>query len=334
MSTNSTERLSAEEFLRASLARRVPKEPRPAEPVRQSKMGRLAVVLAIATIASTFLSGVLAWEPLTFLYSAFNFQSLLPIRQAILANWVPGLQFALALMAILTAHELGHYFLTIIYKVPSTPPLFIPFPLISPIGTMGAVIMMQSGSADRRQIFDIGLAGPLAGLVVAFPIIGYGIMNPEPVAFAAKDPMTMYFGQPLLIQWMAQILSPDNADKFVTIANTNVSPFLMAGWVGLLVTGINMMPLGQLDGGHVTFGLLGAKSYYVAVSAMIAAISFMIYTQVAMFLLMLVLVFLMGLRHPPSSDDTKSLGFSRQLIGWLSLSLPILCIPARPLMML
>ena len=91
------------------------------------------------------------------------------------------------------------------------------------------------------------------------------------------------------------------------------------------------MPLGQLDGGHVTFGLVGPKSYYIAVAAFVGALGFMIYMQVIMFSLMLILVLLMGLRHPPSSDDSRSLGLPRQLVGWASLVLPLLCIPANPL---
>ena len=141
-------------------------------------------------------------------------------------------------------------------------------------------------------------------------------------------------GQPLLIQWLAQFLVPDRAADFVNVANTEASPLLMAGWVCLLVTGLNMMPLGQLDGGHVTFGLLGPKSYWVAIAALGAAIGYMIYSQVIIFSLMLVLVVLMGLRHPPSSDDTRSLGLPRQIIGWISLILPILCIPANPISVL
>ena len=254
---------------------------------------------------------------------------MMPFRQALLANWLGGLQFSLALMAILVAHELGHYLLTIVYRVPSTPPLFIPFPVISPIGTMGAVIMMQSGSADRKQIFDIGLAGPIAGLVVAFPIIIYGLYHPSTIVYSSAD-VSFYFGQPLLIQWLAQWFVPEEAHRFVQIANTQASPFLMAGWVGLLVTGLNMMPLGQLDGGHVTFGLLGEKAILVARAAVIATILYMIYSRVIAFLVMFVLAILMGLRHPPSSDDTKQLGLPRQIIGWASLVLPILCIPGQP----
>ncbi|MFK7735110.1 MAG: site-2 protease family protein [Pirellulaceae bacterium] len=336
MNLDPSKRYSAEEFLwSASQAERereaqTAPTPTPVPPtVRNRRMLRLALLLGLATIFSTFWAGVVAWEPLGLVGPSIQQWSLLPIRQALLANWVGGLQFALGLMAILVAHELGHYILTIIYRVPSTPPLFIPFPFISPIGTMGAVILMQSGSADRKQIFDIGLAGPLAGLLVAVPVICYGIIDADPIRYAPDK--ALYIGQPLLIQWLAMWLSPDNAGNFVRVVNTEANPFLMAGWVGLLVTGINMMPLGQLDGGHVTFGLVGPRSYWIAVAATVMSVAYMFYTQVAMFALMLFLVYLMGLRHPPSSNDSRSLGLPRQIIGWASLALPILCIPVRPL---
>ena len=292
-------------------------------------MNRIAIWLGLATIVSTFWAGVGAWEPVTPILLSMDYESLMPIRQALLANWWGGLQFSLGLMAILLAHELGHYVLTLVYKVPSTPPLFIPFPVYSPIGTMGAVIMMQSGSADRKQIFDIGLAGPLAGLVVAIPVIIGGILNSAPIEYAPSS--TLQMGQPLLIQWLAAWIAPDRATDYVSLTNQQTSPLLMAGWVGLLVTGLNMMPLGQLDGGHVTFGLVGPKSFYIAVAALVAAVGYMVYSQVFLFSLMLILVLIMGLRHPPSSDDSRSLGLPRQIVGWVSLILPILCIPANPI---
>lgn len=304
-----------------------------AEEIQQPKSyKRLAIWLAIATVFSTFWAGVGAWVPTVPFEKAAMYGSLLPVRQAVLANWFDGLQFSLALMAILVAHEFGHYLLTIFYKVPSTPPLFIPFPFFSPIGTMGAVIMMQSGTADRRQIFDIGLAGPLAGLVVAIPVIIFGVLDNAPVRYAPEAALVM--GQPLIIQWLGGWLMPENASAFISISNAQANPLLMAGWVGLLVTGLNMMPLGQLDGGHVAFGLLGPRSYWVAIAALAGAVGYMLYSQVLIFSLMLVLVLLMGIRHPPSSDDTRTLGLGRQIVGWLSLALPILCIPANPIDMI
>ncbi len=338
MEVGQSARISGEGFLLDSRARDLDPIPeidsrsRNAPRRSQRRIHHIAVWLAIATIFSTFWAGVGAWVPYVPLGLTFELESLMPVRRALLANWRGGLEFSAALMAILIAHELGHYILTIIYKVPSTPPLFIPFPIISPIGTMGAVIMMQSGTADRKQIFDIGLAGPLAGLLVAFPVIIFGILHPAPVPYAPSE--TLIIGQPLLIQWLAAWLVPDSSANYVSIGNAQISPLLMAGWVGLLVTGLNMMPLGQLDGGHVAFGLLGPKSYWVAIGALATAIAFMLYTQVIVFSLMLFLVFLMGLRHPPSSDDARALGIPRQIIGWTSLALPVLCIPANPLSVL
>lgn len=323
-------RYTSEGFLLSTLeeARRAP--PRP-DPDRAKRVKRWAIWLAIATVLSTFWAGVGAWVPINPILLAFEESSLMPVRQALLANWWGGLQFSLALMAILVAHEYGHYLLTIRYKVPSTPPLFIPFPFYSPIGTMGAVIMMQSGTADRKQIFDIGLAGPIAGLVVAIPVILCGLLFGQPIAYATSDELVM--GQPLLIQWLAYLVVPETAATFAVLDNSQTSPLLMAGWVGLLVTGLNMMPLGQLDGGHVAFGLVGPRSYYIGVAALLGSIAYMVISGVVLFWLMLVLVLLMGLRHPPSSDDTRTLGLPRQLIGWASLVLPLLCIPANPIIM-
>ena len=330
MENASATRYTSEGFLLSSIEEAQP-APAPA-PDRSQRVRRLAVWLAVATIFSTFWAGVGAWVPMYPLLIAFDQQSLMPIRQALLANWWGGLQFSLALMAILVAHEFGHYLLTLRYKVPSTPPLFIPFPFYSPIGTMGAVIMMHSGTADRKQIFDIGLAGPIAGLVVAVPVIICGLLFDGPIAFAPSAGLVM--GQPLLIQWLAQLVVPENAATYIELSNTQTSPLLMAGWVGLLVTGLNMMPLGQLDGGHVAFGLVGPRSFYVGVVALIASVAYMLATGVVLFWLMLVLVLMMGLRHPPSSDDTRALGLPRQIIGWMSLVLPILCIPANPITVL
>lgn len=326
MENASPSSFSDEHFL---LSGRETKLEAPVAAGKRPRIHRVAVWLAVATVLSTFWAGVGAWVPMVPLDMAMQQSSLMPVRQALLANWSAGLQFSLGLMAILAAHELGHYVMTIIYRVPSTPPLFIPFPFLSPIGTMGAVIMMQSGQADRKQIFDIGLAGPLAGLLVAFPILVWGLVDSNPVAYAPSKMLVM--GQPLLIQWLAAWLVPDRAASFVAITNNEASPLLMAAWVGLLVTGLNMMPLGQLDGGHVTFGLVGHNSFWIAVAAIAGAIAYMVYARIGIFVLMLILVLLMGLRHPPSSNDDCRLGWPRQLLGWCSLVLPVLCIPANPI---
>ncbi len=203
ISRNEGIRLSGEQFLESSIDedRNVEEQvPEPTGRERKRRMNRLAIWLAILTLLSTFWAGVTNWAPSNACFHAADVGSLLPIRMIVLANWWGGLQFSLALMGILAAHEFGHYLFTIYYRVPSTPPLFIPFP-ISSIGTCGAVIAMQGGEADRRQIFDIGLAGPLAGLVVAIPILYWAMIHPEPMEYGPYRMMSI--GHPLLIQWMA-----------------------------------------------------------------------------------------------------------------------------------
>jgi membrane-associated protease RseP (regulator of RpoE activity) len=275
-----------------------------------------------------------AWDPMTLLEQAWIDESLFIVRRHILANWYSGLVFGVCLTVILGAHELGHYFATRLYRIRSTLPLFIPFP-ISPTGTCGAVIMMDGAQADRKQIFDIGIAGPLTGLVFAIPIAAFGLL-------ADSAPMTtgssIQFGLPLAIQWLDIWLHDSSALGSTGMANSSMNPMLMAAWVGLLVTGVNMVPISQLDGGHVLHGLLGQDSRIVSWLTYFACLAFVIYSGYRygqpVFVLMLLLIPFMGIAHPPSRDDRVSLGTGRQLLGWLSLWIPLVCIPLRPIMIL
>jgi len=303
------------------------------------------LLLLLATLISMTWAGIAAWVPGHLLEIAFQRGSLLEVRRQVLANWQPGLLFSLSLAVILGAHELGHYFATRIYGIQSSLPIFIPFP-IAPMGTCGAVILMDGMKANRRQIFDIGLAGPLAGLVFAIPIAAIGLMYGDPPQTQGHS---VQFGQPILIQALAKSLqaSTDSGEpneiqqkilKTKSIGNDSMSPLLMAAWVGFLVTGINMVPMSQLDGGHVIFGLMGRRSGPFCWMIYLVCIGYVSYTSYMfgepMFVLMLLLIPLMGIPHPPSSDDTISLGLPRQIIGSISLVIPVLCIPLRPMIFL
>ncbi len=339
--------------------------------LRQSRPRWLVpFLLLIATLLSMTWAGIAAWSPMDLLGQAYERGSLFEVRRHILANWYPGLLFAVSLTIILGAHELGHYFATRIYQIQSSLPIFIPFP-ISPTGTCGAVILMDGMRADKRQIFDIGLAGPLAGLVFAIPIAVMGLMYGEPPQTRGRS---IQFGQPLAIQLLAQSLpvaSPkekaptetksgkqkkdkeraQSRDKVKekptahieviqsnSISNESMNPMLMAAWVGFLVTGLNMVPISQLDGGHVIFGLMGRRSRPVCWLAYLGCIGYVTYTSIRYgqpeYILMLLLIPLMGITHPPSRDDNVSLGLPRQIIGISSLAIPFLCIPMRPIMIL
>ena len=321
-------------------------------------------LLLVATLVSMSWAGIAAWSPMDLLGNAYERGSLFEVRRHILANWYPGLLFAVSLTIILGAHELGHYFATRIYRIQSSLPIFIPFP-ISPTGTCGAVILMDGMRADRRQIFDIGLAGPLAGLVFAIPIAAIGLMYGEPPQTRGRS---IQFGQPIAIQALAHVLpirvssthqqtgidGQSKENRWVkenekptahfevmqsnSISNEAMNPMLMAAWVGFLVTGLNMVPISQLDGGHVIFGLLGRRSRPVCWFAYLGCVSYVTYTSIRFgqpeYILMLLLIPLMGITHPPSRDDNVALGLPRQIIGVASLAIPFFCIPMRPIIIL
>ena len=203
------------------------------------------------------------------------------------------------------------------YGVPATWPLFIPVPVIM-TGTMGAVIAMEGSRADRKQLFDIGVSGPLAGLAVALPIIWYGIKTAAPVPAVAE----FQLGHPLIFRLLTAYLRPELPPG--TVLNV-FHPLLMAGWVGMLVTGLNMLPVSQLDGGHVIYGLFGRKAHLVARAFLISAIALVIIFQQFNWSIMLILVILLGVDHPPTRDDSVELGLVRRVVGALSLLIPIFC---------
>jgi membrane-associated protease RseP (regulator of RpoE activity) len=278
----------------------------------------LPVFLFVATCASTLIVGALNWDPEIFFE---NHQT----ANAIAADWQQGLIYMAAVIGILLTHEMGHFLQTLRYGVPASLPFFIPVPVM-PTGTMGAVIGMEGSRADRKQLFDIGISGPWAGLIVALPIIWFGIKHatiiPPSVAFQLRDSSISRLGDPLIFKLLTSYLRPElPADVVLNKHN----PLLMAGWVGMLITGLNMLPVSQLDGGHVIYGLFGRKAHLVARGFLIAAILFVVFGEHYNWTVMLVLVIMLGVDHPPTRDDNVALGFWRRAIGLVSLGIPVLC---------
>jgi membrane-associated protease RseP (regulator of RpoE activity) len=165
-----------------------------------------------------------------------------------------------ALMAILLAHEFGHYIAARIHRVDASLPYFIPLPLISPFGTMGAVIRMRSVIPTRRALLDIGAAGPLAGLALAIPLYAWGVAHSQLVAMDGSDGDMMQLGNSLLLRLLDGWFGPPIPDGMDVL----LSPVAFAGWVGMFVTMINLLPVGQLDGGHVAFSLFGPSQNRIA----------------------------------------------------------------------
>ena len=287
----------------------------------------LPVVLFLLTCVSTFWVGVCHWTPNLHQpwVDAFFAGSLLPLRELLLANWESGLTYMSCVLTILLLHEFGHFFMTLFYRVPASYPFFLPFPL-NPLGTLGAVIGMQGNAADRKQIFDIGIAGPLAGLVAAVPIAYYGVSQLD---MTGPDYGGLGFRMPLLLDWFAKITQVPGYETGQIIFLNKLNPWFVAGWVGMLVTGLNMLPVGQLDGGHVTYTMFGKAAHVIAQLVIVFAISYMVYHLNFMLGLMVILVLLMGPKHPPTLDDTVPLGVFRYALGLVSLSIPVLCFPPR-----
>ncbi|MBN1654606.1 MAG: site-2 protease family protein [Deltaproteobacteria bacterium] len=198
---------------------------------------RLPLLLIFLTFVSTSFVGALREDPRFF--ESWNLAA--------------GASFSLPLMAILLAHEFGHYLAAKKHGVLTSPPYFIPFPFFL-LGTMGAVIAIRERIRDRNALLDIGAAGPLAGLVVALPVIIYGIME-SPVHQLPTTGSYLMEGRSLLYAALIRVIKgplPEGSD--IVLSST-----ALAGWAGLLVTMINLIPVGQLDGGHVAYALFGEK---------------------------------------------------------------------------
>jgi Zn-dependent protease len=293
----------------------------------------LPAVLFVATCLSTFWSAAANWNPSGYLIAVYSMTvnwahtgSKVGLMQILgQMNWRAGWFYMVVVLAILLSHEMGHFLMTLRHRVPASLPYFIPLPIV-PFGTLGAVIGMDGSKATRRELFDLGIAGPLAGFAVSLPILWIGILQLPPNPIPGH---TFCFHNPLLLQYLIAWLRPSYAAADSLYLN-QFNPCLMAAWVGLLITGLNMLPISQLDGGHVIFALLGRRSHLFARALLVIAIAY--YALVAEcypWILMLVLVILLGADHPPTADDDCELGFWRRAIGWTSLIIPILCFPVR-----
>jgi Zn-dependent protease len=295
----------------------------------------LPIVLFAATCLSTLWAAGSDWRPYAHLdnfdraFWAFwqnaqqgDWGAALRESLAILnLNWSKGMIYMLAVMSILLIHEMGHFFMAVRYGIRASLPFFIPVPIL-PFGTMGAVISMEGSHANRRQMFDLGITGPLSGLALALPITLIGIWQlPESPAVGSG----FRFHNPLLIQLLISYLRPEYPTPMYLDLN-QFNPYLMAGWVGMFVTGLNMLPISQLDGGHVAYALLERGARGLARGVLVAAMLFVLLTEQYGWVVMLVVIILLGIDHPTIDDDDEQLNPLRRAIGWLALLVPVLCL--------
>jgi membrane-associated protease RseP (regulator of RpoE activity) len=223
-----------------------------------------------------------------------------------------GVAYSFTILLILLSHEMGHYLACVYYRINATLPFFLPAPIVG-TGTFGAFIRIRSPFPNRRSLFDVGLAGPIAGFIVALPFIYLGI---KWSTLVPKTPDQIYLGDPLIFRIFAH--NPPGQDYVL-------HPVGFAAWFACLATSLNLIPIAQLDGGHVSYALFRKKAYYItwvffflllALSAYGFTRSIMAGFQWLFFsMLLLVLRWMAGFRHPPTLDDDTPIGFARKVWG-------------------
>ena len=274
------------------------------------------VLLLAATILTTLFVGagiadVNAFAALRAVFATGELARLLPVLAA-------GLPFAGTLLFILGVHEMGHYVAARIHGVQVTLPYFIPVPF--GLGTFGAFIQLKSPVENRKALFDVGLAGPLAGFVVAVPLMVLGLLNSDIVPRAAGTT----YGSSILLNWLVDIFVPHAAGQMIAL-----SPMAIAAWFGLLVTGFNLLPMGQLDGGHIAYAVLGRWARPLAYAAF-AGLIVLGLTVWSGWLTWALFALFTGLGHAAPLNDITPLDGGRRLLGAATAVLFLLLITLRP----
>jgi membrane-associated protease RseP (regulator of RpoE activity) len=276
---------------------------------------RINLVLFLLTLLTTTMAGADA---------AGSFVTLRAPLQS-LTNLSAGLSFSIPMMAILMAHEMGHYLTARRYGVEATLPYFIPapFPSIFFIGTFGAFIRMKTPPRTRRAMFDIGAAGPWAGFAVALlaVILGLKLSKVTPLDSAAGG---FNLGNSIIFWAISRVVLGVDPNA----VNVELHPIAFAGWVGLFITTLNLLPVGQLDGGHVVYSLLGGRVHRVVSRLCWAGTALMVVVPYALgydfwlgWLVWFVLVFFLGLGHPSTVDVHTPLAGSRRIMAWATIAL-------------
>lgn len=233
-----------------------------------------------------------------------------------------GLLFSIPALTILLAHEMGHYVACRIYGLPCTPPYFLPVPLN--FGTFGAFIRIKAPIRSKRELFDVGIAGPIAGFVTLIPFLLYGVAHSQPGRLGG-DGTVLLPGRCLAIELATWLFHGRLGPGMVL----NLHPVAMAAWLGLLATAINLLPLGQLDGGHILYAATGRLQRRLALPLLIG-LGLMGFLWLG-WVLWCVIILVIGLYHPPVWDESTSLDPLRRKLAWIALAMLVLSFIPTPL---
>jgi membrane-associated protease RseP (regulator of RpoE activity) len=240
---------------------------------------------------------------------------------------VRGLWYSGTILAILGCHELGHYFACRYYDVDASLPFFLPFPLVL-TGTLGAFIRIREPIPSKRMLFDIGIAGPIAGFVVAVPALVIGMALSRVVVFPpGVDGYSL--GEPLLFKLVSWLMWGTQPEGYTL----NLHPVAFAAWFGMLATALNLFPIGQLDGGHISYAVLGRRSSQVTLVMIVAALvltwfsaSWLVWT-----VLMVAMLFTFGRHHPRTFDEEVPLDSRRKWLALFAVVMFVLCFTPAPI---
>lgn len=238
-----------------------------------------------------------------------------------------GLPFAISFMLILGAHELGHYFLARYHNVAVTLPYFIPFPTLW--GTLGAFIQLRSPTLTRKQLFDVGVAGPLAGLIVAVPVLFVGLFLSEIQPLPSNGEPYIMEGNSIFY-WLSKFLVFGQAFPSADGYDVFLHPLAWAGWSGLALTMFNLLPAGQLDGGHVAYVLFGRHARFISLGV-VALMILLIPFWIGWVVWALLIFFLTGVDHPPPLNDVAPIGPGRKFLGYFMILVFLLLFSPVPI---
>lgn len=282
----------------------------------------LHLLLLILTLGSTTFAGASH-------YAAFRAGfSTLPPDLTTVQLILGGLTYSVTILAILGCHELGHYFACRYYDVDASRPFFLPVPFLM-TGTLGAVIRIREPIPAKRMLFDIGIAGPIAGFLIAVPALLLGMVLSPPIQLPPILPDgTLFLGEPLIYRaasWLVWGPLPAGYDL-------NMHPVLFAGWFGLLATALNLFPIGQLDGGHICYAVLGRRSSAVTLTMVAVAMVLAYYSTswIVWTVLTIVMLFVFGRHHPPVYDEDVPLDTTRRWLALFALLMFVLCFTPVP----
>jgi len=238
-----------------------------------------------------------------------------------------GIPFAVSILSILAAHEMGHYLMSRRHQLNVTLPYFLPgLPFPPPLpGTFGALIRIRSPILDKRALLDVGCSGPLSGIVVAVPVLVVGLKLSQVAALPPEAGLGITLGEPLLFKLVCWLtLGPLGPEDHVLI-----HPVAFAGWLGLLITALNLLPVGQLDGGHVIYALFPTWHRRISIASLGVLVVFGVLTWQG-WLLWAVLLTLLGTRHPPPACDWITLDRRRKVLGALTILVFVLTFTPMP----